>query len=138
MLQSAKLRALLVGLVALIAFTAMYLQRLDRHLQGDAEAFLAVCAVVILTSGWFYAPRRLDSWLLWGALSPLVASILGYATILTIFYASRGYIGPEFTPSSWIFFLFVAPFIASKMWILSICLPILGGAVSILFPPKVD
>lgn len=138
MLQSAKVRALVVGTVALFAFGAIYLEPLDRHLQGDAEAFLAVSAVVILTSGWFTAPKRLMSWLVWGTLSPLAASIFGYTTILVIFYASRGYFGPDFTPGSWIFFVFVAPYVACKMWVLSIGLPILGAAISILLPPKAD
>ena len=128
MIKSPRVLALAVGVVALAAYVAVYNPVLDRHLQGHGLVFLMGLVPVILLSGLYFAPQRIFAWLLWGAISPVIASAIGYAAVTTVSYLQHGASGADLSLGSRVLVALGFPYFACSVWTLSVALPLLGIA----------
>jgi hypothetical protein len=132
--RSKRMRAFAVSVLAHGAYAAVYGGALDRRLQGNGMLFYGVVAAVVLISGCYLAPRRLTVWIAWGAISPLVASAIGYTAIVAAFYARHEAVDPGISEGSWILIAFGFPYFACGVWLLSVVLPVLGAVSHFLLP----
>lgn len=128
MIKSPRVVALAVGVVALAVYIAVYHQVLDRHLQGHGLVFLMGAVPVILISGLYFAPQKNFAWLLWGSLSPVLASAIGYAAVTTISYLQHGASGANLSLGSRVLVALGFPYFACSVWTLSVALPAIGIA----------
>jgi len=96
--------------------------------------FFGTVAVVVLITGWYIAPRRLSIWIVWGALSPLLASAIGYTAIILAFYVRHGELGADLSFGSRALIAFFFPYFVCSVWSLSAALPVLGAAGYFLLP----
>ncbi len=132
--QSARLRVVMVCVIVLCAYWAMSAAVLDRRLQGQGTLFFLVMASIVISSAILIAPRRLVTWGLWGVLCPIAASAVAYGVVLVMFYFQHGSLGPNLSVGSWLLIAFVSPYLGCNIWTLSVALPILGLATSLMRP----
>jgi hypothetical protein len=128
MIKSPRVRALAIGVVALATYIAVYHEVLDRHLQGHGLVYLLGLAPAILLSGLYFAPQSKVAWLLWGAISPVLASAVGYAAVTMASYLQHGASGADLSLGSRALVALGFPYFACSVWTLSVALPLVGIA----------
>jgi hypothetical protein len=121
----ARLRALVVGIIAMAGYWLLNGEILQRRLSGNAFPFFVAVAGFVLLTALFAANRRLAVLLAWGVLAPLVSGPIGYLAAEVAFFFAHGNFGSQAPEFSWVVIAFVFPFVACKLWTLSILLPAL-------------
>ena len=132
LLRSTRMSALLIVGLALAVYALTSLEFADRRLAGDGELFVGVVALTVLIWTLFIHGERMTTWLLWGAVVPVVASSAAYLAVLVKFYLRHGHIQPDQSLLAWVPTVIVFPYIGCRVWLLSLLLVSFGAAYSFM------
>jgi hypothetical protein len=121
--------------IALLAYWLTSYGEIENFLHDGALVFAVLLAILIILSALIFAPSRPGRIVLWGALSPFVASAVSYGALAVAAF-SRGDHTAPISISSVTAVSVLMPYFVCRVWLLTCGLIALGLAFHYLVPPS--